>query len=233
MDRLLSYIKRLPFIQIPLYSIPMFWSFYHFPRETFMLGTSLYIFKSVNDETKRREENKDNKSILESDEEHEESSDDETSDDEIEKTVENVVTNVVGTVVPDTNVSNTVVSDTVISNTVVPDTNVSNTVVSNTTDIELETITPFVSEEVLLPDIAEQKGINSTVSESITPEEVKEKVCVKSDSSGSELKSLETENNDDIDDISELSSLGDLSVSTNESNSGWFGGWFATKAKQE
>lgn len=205
MDRLLSYIKRLPFIKVPLYSIPMLWSFYHFPRETFMLGTSLYIFKSVNDETKRREENK---SILESDEEHEETSDDETSDDEIEKTVENVVTNVVGTVVPDT-------------------------IVSNTTDIELETITPFVSEEVLLPNIAEQKGISLTISESITPEEVKEKICVKSDSSGSELKSLETENNDDIDDISELSSLGDLSVSTNESNSGWFGGWFATKAKQE
>ena len=201
MDRLLSYIKRLPFIKVPLYGIPMLWSFYHFPRETFMLSTSLYICKSVNDETKRREENK---SILESDEEHEEheeTSDDETSDDEIEKTVENVVTNVVGTVVPDT-------------------------IVSNTTDIELETITPFVSEEVLLPNIAEQKGINST-------EKIKEKVCVKSDSSGSELKSLETENNDDIDDISELSSLDDLIVSTNESNSGWFDGWFGSKAKQE
>lgn len=184
MEKLFSYIIRLPFIEIPLYSLPVIWSFYHFPQETFMVSTSYYIFKSLNDETKRREEEGEKIVSL---------SDGELSDDELEESSEENVD--------------------------------SPNPIKKVDEIEMEQL----GENTL----SVEGVVQSTVSENLSPDEVKQKLCLQSESNVSEVKSLETENNDDVDDISELSSLGDLSVSTTSSDLPWYSGWFTSKAKQE
>ena len=49
-------LKKLPFVKVPLYYFPLFISMLYFPRETFMFGTTVILFKNINDETTRRQE---------------------------------------------------------------------------------------------------------------------------------------------------------------------------------
>ena len=49
-----KHFKEAMFYQVPLYYIPLTYTFYLFPRETFMLGTSVWLSNSLNEETERR-----------------------------------------------------------------------------------------------------------------------------------------------------------------------------------
>ena len=49
-------IKNLPYIKIPLYYIPVFISFWYYPKETFMIGSSYLLFNNLDAESKRRQE---------------------------------------------------------------------------------------------------------------------------------------------------------------------------------
>ena len=63
-------ILDIPFYRIPIYYIPVAYSFYCFPRETFMIGTSIWLFNSINDE-----DNSKPKNVFDEDSEYEDDSD--------------------------------------------------------------------------------------------------------------------------------------------------------------
>ena len=54
-NSIITKLKTMAIYPIPLYYIPLSCSFYFFPRETFMVGTSFWFVNSLNKETKRRE----------------------------------------------------------------------------------------------------------------------------------------------------------------------------------
>ena len=48
-------LKKIVVYPIPLYYIPLSCSFYYLPRETFMIGTTFWLFNSLNEETEKEE----------------------------------------------------------------------------------------------------------------------------------------------------------------------------------
>tara|TARA_A100001015_G_C14893735_1_gene673514 strand:+ start:142 stop:870 length:729 start_codon:yes stop_codon:yes gene_type:complete len=71
-------LKEIVVYPIPLYYIPMSCSFYFFPRETLMVGTTFWLFNSLNEETERRKNNVPNSTLNEVTE-YEDSSEDEST----------------------------------------------------------------------------------------------------------------------------------------------------------
>lgn len=95
MSYVFNELKKLPFVKIPLYYIPFFISMWYFPKETFMLGTSVILFKNLNDETKKREDPNYNPNPFDSEisEEEETSETEEIPRDETSAINENVTEN--------------------------------------------------------------------------------------------------------------------------------------------
>jgi len=72
MNDLFNAILSIPFVQVPLYYIPVGFAFYYAPRETMIVCSSVWLYNSLNEETKRREENEDNDDFNEDEEEENE-----------------------------------------------------------------------------------------------------------------------------------------------------------------
>ena len=57
-------VKKLPFIKIPLYYIPVFISLWYYPKETILISSTFAIFQSLDEETTRRASNPDYRNEL-------------------------------------------------------------------------------------------------------------------------------------------------------------------------